>query len=115
MISEERETLFRCVKTICDRHPQVMNLTDEPPSSEGGVPLVQWVTENTSTAGLLEILLEGSSGSSSTSYLGMGRDVEGASAISVAIKQGKWSHMRLLLSAVVAKHSILRLPGPMDA
>ena len=117
MISEERETLFRCVKTICDRHPQVINLTDEPPmmGSEEGVSLVQWVTENTSAAGLLEILLEGSSGSSSASYLGIGRDIEGASAISVAIEQGKWSHMRLLLSAVVAKHRILRLPGPMDA
>eukprot|EP00966_Prymnesium_polylepis_P186562 4324785-Prymnesium_polylepis.2 len=92
LISDE-ETLLRCIRTIVSRYPAVVNLTNSMKDPERGTSLMQWVIEYCSSSRLLGVLLQ------ANCAIGIVDDHEGRNGFTTAIEQGKWAHMRLLLSA----------------
>ena len=98
------EQLLKTVRLIINNHPAVVN--GRALDSQGGGSLLHFVILNTNHPGLLELLLD------AHCRLAMPLDKYDRSPLRIAVENGKWRSLQLLLDALRRKRFSI-LPAPM--
>ena len=98
------EQLLKTVGLIVQSHPSIINA--RAPDVSGGGSLLHFVILNTNHPGLLELLLE------ADCRISMTLDKYERSPLRIAVENGKWRSLQLLLSAL-RRNRFSILPEPM--
>ena len=101
LLSSE-EQLVKSIGLIVDHHPSIVNLR----APDGGGSLLSYVVANTNHPGLLERLMH------ANCLLSMPRDRYGRSLLNLAVENGKWHSLRLIIDALQRK-AFSDTPEPM--
>lgn len=103
LLSVEHQ-LLKTVKLIIDHHPSVINLS--APEVAGGGSLLHFIILNTNHPDLLELML------SADCRIAMALDRYDRSLMKIAVENGKWRSLQLILSALHQKRFSV-IPTPM--
>ena len=101
-MASNQETVLHSVQLVLERHPAIVNAR----FLDTGASLIQFVITQTNQPKLLHALLR------ADCQMGLPVDHSGRSALHVAIEQGKWHSLQLLLEALRSHHFTM-IPGSM--